>query len=112
SAAAVFAGKAIATSIITNIVNKAFDYLKDSHKAGGLKSARERLERLLPQIQVVFDAVDTEEIRGQSNALDGWLWQLRDAVEEAEDAVDELEYYRLEEEEVKRQDNNKVRGSV
>lgn len=110
SAAAVFAGKAIATSIISNIVTKAFDYLKDNQKAGGLKSTRERLERLLPQIQVVFDAVDTEEIRDQSKALDTWLWQLRDAVEEAEDAIDELEYYRLEEE-VKSQDN-KVCGSL
>ncbi|KAI4986234.1 hypothetical protein ZWY2020_018864 [Hordeum vulgare] len=73
SAAAVFAGKAMATSIISNIVNKAFDYLMDNHKAGGLKSAR---ERLLPQIEVVFDAVDTEEIRDQSRALDAWLWQL------------------------------------
>ncbi|XP_044985834.1 putative disease resistance protein RGA1 [Hordeum vulgare subsp. vulgare] len=105
SAAAVFAGKAMATSIISNIVNKAFDYLMDNHKAGGLKSAR---ERLLPQIEVVFDAVDTEEIRDQSRALDAWLWQLRDAVEEAEDALDELDYYRLEKE-VKKEQDNKVR---
>lgn len=77
---------------------------------GGLKSTEERLQRLLPQIQAVFDAVDTVEIRDQSRALDAWLWQLRDAVEEAEDAIDELDYYRLEEE-VKRQDN-KVRGSL
>jgi hypothetical protein len=110
SGAAVFAGKAIATSVISYIVNKAFDYLKDNKKAGGLKSTKERLERVLPQIQVVFDAVDTDRIRDQSNALDAWLWQLRDAVEEAEDALDEVDYYKLEED-VKAQDN-KVRGSL
>lgn len=108
--AVTFAGKAIATSVISYIVNKAFDYLNDNKKAGGLKNTKERLERLLPQIQVVFDAVDTEQIRDQSEALDVWLWQLRDAVEEAEDALDELEYYKLEEE-VKMRDN-KVRGSL
>ncbi|CAM0878617.1 unnamed protein product [Alopecurus aequalis] len=103
-------GKAIATSVITYIVNKSFDYLKDNKKAGGLKSTRERLERALPQIQVVFHAIDTEQIRDQSKALDAWLWQLRDAVEEAEDALDDLDYYKLEEE-VKSRDN-KVRGCL
>ena len=38
------------------------------------------------------------------------MWQLRDAIEEAEDALDELEYYRLEEE-VKLRDN-RVSGSL
>ncbi|XP_047064167.1 disease resistance protein RGA2-like [Lolium rigidum] len=110
SGVAVFAGKAIATSVISYIINKAFDYLKDNKTSGGLKSTKERLERVLPQIQVVFDAVDTEPIRNQSEALDAWLWQLRDAVEEAEDALDDLEYCKLEEE-AKLQDN-KVRGSL
>ncbi|CAO2038293.1 unnamed protein product [Urochloa humidicola] len=108
--AAAFAGKAVATSAISYIINKAFDHLKDNKKAGGLKSTKARLEKLLPLIQVVFDAVDTEQIRDRSEALDDWLWQLRDAVEEAEDALDELEYYKLEEE-VKLRDN-KVGGSL
>ena len=108
--AAAFAGKAIAISTICYIITKAFDHLKDNKKAGGLKSTKARLEKLLPQIQVVFDAVDTEQIRDQSEALDDWLWQLRDAVEEAEDALDELEYYKLEEE-VKLRDS-KVCGSL
>ncbi|XP_066320375.1 putative disease resistance protein RGA4 [Miscanthus floridulus] len=108
--AAAFAGKAIAISTISYIITKAFDHLKDNKKAGGLKSTQTRLEKLLPQIQVVFDAVDTEQIRDQNEALDAWLWQLRDAVEEAEDALDELEYNKLEEE-VKSRDS-KVTGSL
>ncbi|KAK3158005.1 hypothetical protein QOZ80_2AG0131610 [Eleusine coracana subsp. coracana] len=108
--AAAFAGKAVATSAISYIINKAFDHLKDNKKAGGLKKTRERLEALVPQIQVVFDAVDAEQIKDQSEALDAWLWQLRDAVEEAEDALDELEYYKLDGA-VKLRDN-KVSGSL
>lgn len=110
--AAVFAGKAIATSVITYVINKAFDYLKDNKEAGGLKPTRERLEKLLPQIKVVLDAVDTEHIGDQSDALDAWLWQLRDAVELAEDALDELEYYKLEREAKKIQAGSKVSGSL
>lgn len=109
---AVFAGKAIATSVITYVINKAFDYLKDNKEAGGLKPTRERLEKLLPQIKVVLDAVDTEHIGDQSDALDAWLWQLRDAVELAEDALDELEYYKLEREAKKIQAGSKVSGSL
>ena len=66
AAAAAFAGKAVTTSAISYIINRAFDYLKDNKKAGGLKSTKARLEKLLPQIQVVFDAVGTEQIRDQS----------------------------------------------
>ncbi|KAJ1279235.1 hypothetical protein BS78_04G139700, partial [Paspalum vaginatum] len=58
--AAAFAGKAVATSAISCIINKAFDHLNDNKKAGGLKSTK----------SVVFDAVDTEQIRAQSEELD------------------------------------------
>ncbi|TVU29999.1 hypothetical protein EJB05_21599, partial [Eragrostis curvula] len=109
--AAAFAGKAVATSTISYIINKAFDYLKDNKKAGGFKSTKKRLEALVPQIQAVFDAVDAEQISDQGEALDAWLWQLRDAVEEAEDAVDELQYYKLEEE-VKMRDNKRLKSAV
>nr|TKW39288.1 hypothetical protein SEVIR_1G168800v2 [Setaria viridis] len=80
AAAAAFARKGIATSVISYIINKAFDYLKDNKKDAGLKSTKKRLLELVPQIQMVFDAVDTDQIRDQSEALDAWLWQLRDAV--------------------------------
>uniref|UniRef100_A0A0D9ZJR2 Uncharacterized protein n=1 Tax=Oryza glumipatula TaxID=40148 RepID=A0A0D9ZJR2_9ORYZ len=91
-----FAGKSVAVSAISTIVRKSFDYLEKYAKAEGMKSVQERLERALPQVQVVFDAIDMERIRDQSEGLDAWLWQLRDAVEEAEDVLDEVEYYKLE----------------
>ncbi|EEC75795.1 hypothetical protein OsI_12724 [Oryza sativa Indica Group] len=53
---------------------------------------------MLNQIQAVYDAVDHQQINEQSHALDKWLWQFRDAVEGAEDVLDEIDYYKLEEE--------------
>uniref|UniRef100_A0ACD5UPT8 Uncharacterized protein n=1 Tax=Avena sativa TaxID=4498 RepID=A0ACD5UPT8_AVESA len=91
-----FAGKAVAVSTISAIVRKSFEYLEKYTKAEGMKSVKEKLERTLPQVQLVFDAIDMERMRDQSEALDAWLWQLRDAVEEAEDVLDEVEYYKLE----------------
>lgn len=105
-----FAGKSVAVSAISMIVRKSFDYLEKYAKAEGMKSVQERLERTLPQVQVVFDAIDMERIRDQSEALDAWLWQLRDAVEEAEDVLDEVEYYKLEKKVKTR--GNKVSSSL
>ncbi|XP_071675912.1 putative disease resistance protein RGA1 isoform X2 [Lolium perenne] len=62
-----------------------------------MDEVKNRLLLAMPKIQAVFDVVRPERVREQSSALDAWLWQLRDAVEAAEDAVDELEYYELEE---------------
>ncbi|OAY83297.1 putative disease resistance protein RGA1 [Ananas comosus] len=45
---------------------------------------------------------------GADKALDTWLWQLRDAVENAEDVLDELEYYELQK--TIRDRDGKVRG--
>ncbi|CAL5034644.1 unnamed protein product [Urochloa decumbens] len=91
-----FAGRAVAASAISAIVRKSFDYLDRYTKLEGMRSVKERLERTLPQVQLIFDAIDMERIRDQSEALDAWLWQLRDAVEESEDVLDEVEYYKLE----------------
>ncbi|OAY62801.1 putative disease resistance protein RGA3 [Ananas comosus] len=57
----------------------------------------ERLQYALPQVQAVLTAVEGgAPVMAQNKALDTWLWQLRDAVECAEDVLDELEYYELE----------------
>ncbi|OAY83033.1 hypothetical protein ACMD2_20645, partial [Ananas comosus] len=63
----------------------------------------------LPQIQTILTAVEeAASIAEQNEALDAWLWQLRDAVENAEDVLDELEYYELKKT-IKDRDD-KVRG--
>uniref|UniRef100_A0A0D9XU67 NB-ARC domain-containing protein n=1 Tax=Leersia perrieri TaxID=77586 RepID=A0A0D9XU67_9ORYZ len=63
-----------------------------------MEAVKDRLSLRLNQIQAVYDAVDRQQINEQSDALDKWLWRFRDAVELAEDVLDEIEYYELEEE--------------
>ena len=48
AAAAAFAGKAVTTSAISYIINRAFDYLKDNKKAGGLKSTKAKVRKTAP----------------------------------------------------------------
>ncbi|XP_044953162.1 disease resistance protein RGA2-like [Hordeum vulgare subsp. vulgare] len=93
----VFAGKSVATSAISFWINKAFTCLNKYFKAEGMQDIKKRLRQLMPNIQLVLDIANPESFKEQVSALDSWLWQLRDAVEEAEDATDELEYYELEE---------------
>ncbi|XP_047046220.1 disease resistance protein RGA2-like [Lolium rigidum] len=97
SAALVFAGKSVATPAISFLINKAFSYINKHFKYEEMDEVKNRLLWAMPQIKAVFDIVSPERVQEQSSALDAWLWQLRDAVEAAEDAVDELEYYELEE---------------
>nr|UBY07004.1 NBS-LRR disease resistance protein [Dasypyrum villosum] len=96
SAALVFAGKSVAVPAISFLINKAFSYINEYCRSEDMDEVKNRLLLALPQIKAVFDVVNPECVREQSSALDAWLWQLRDAVEAAEDAIDELEYYELE----------------
>ncbi|KAF0894924.1 hypothetical protein E2562_004924 [Oryza meyeriana var. granulata] len=98
TAALIFAGKSISTPAISFILNKAFSYLSKWHQAEDMEAVKDRLSLRFNQIQAVYDAVDRQQINGQSDALDKWLWRFRDAVKGAEDVLDEIDYYKLEEE--------------
>ncbi|OEL20008.1 putative disease resistance protein [Dichanthelium oligosanthes] len=96
-AAIMFAGKlagnSVANATISFWINKAFTCLTDYCKAESLEDVKGRVLQLMNKIQVVFEVIDPEDIKKQSSALNGWLWKFRDAVEEAEDVIDELNYY-------------------
>ncbi|TVU30437.1 hypothetical protein EJB05_22061, partial [Eragrostis curvula] len=92
-AVAALVGKSFATATITFWLNKAFTCLTDYCKAEGLEDVKSRVLRSMNKVNAVLNAVDTENIKEKSTDLDAWLWLFRDAVEEAEDAIDELEYY-------------------
>jgi len=92
----VFAGKSVASSVIKEVVTKTFKYLDGYFSAESMEEMKNKIEERMPQIQAVLDVVSPDHIKDQSEALDRWFWKLRDAVEEAEDAIDELEYYELE----------------
>ncbi|EMS57274.1 hypothetical protein TRIUR3_05865 [Triticum urartu] len=98
TAALVFAGNSVATPAISFIVNKALGYLSEWYKPNDLEELKNNLSEKLTDIQAVYNVVDHQEISEQSNGLAEWLWRFRDAVEEAEDALDEMDYHKLKEE--------------
>lgn len=88
--AAIFMGKTAAGAAISYLVNKALGRLsaeeEDLHRS---------LKEKLPVIQAIFDVGDHELVRER---LGDWFWIFRDAMQEAEDALDELEFLDLEKE--------------
>ncbi|TVU00997.1 hypothetical protein EJB05_53556, partial [Eragrostis curvula] len=92
----VFAGKSVAAAAVKEIITKAFKYLDGYFSAETMKEMKAKLEDGMMEIQAVLDVVSPDHIKGESESLDQWFWKFRDAVEEAEDAVD-VEYHELEE---------------
>ncbi|XP_020098659.1 disease resistance protein RGA2-like [Ananas comosus] len=91
-----FIAESAASAIIENLVSTCSSYLEACPAACGMQDELERLQHTLPQVQAVLTAVEGgAPVMVQNKALETWLWQLRDAVENAEDVLDELEYYEL-----------------
>ncbi|KAF3339446.1 Disease resistance protein RGA2 [Carex littledalei] len=88
------------SAIIGKLINKASSYFKDQKAwQSGMKAELDRLSKFRPQIETLVYAAERGDLRGDHNpALEEWLGQLRDAVEEADNVLDELEYRHLKEE--------------
>ncbi|XP_020099292.1 disease resistance protein RGA2-like [Ananas comosus] len=105
-----FIAESVASAIIDNLVGTCLSYLEVYPATSGMQYELERLQQALPQVQAVLTAVEEgAPVMAQNKALDTWLWQLRDAVENAEDVLDELEYYELQKKTTRDRDD-KVRG--
>ncbi|KAL0920591.1 hypothetical protein M5K25_009736 [Dendrobium thyrsiflorum] len=79
--------------IMDKIINACSDYLEE--QVGwqtGMKKELERLRENHPKIQAVVFAANKAQISDQNPALNKWIWQLRDAIDEANDVLDEFEY--------------------
>ncbi|KAH0461958.1 hypothetical protein IEQ34_009533 [Dendrobium chrysotoxum] len=79
--------------IMGNIINACSDYLEE--QVGwqtGMKKELESLRENHPKIQAVVFAANRAQISDQSPALNKWIWKLRDAIDEANDVLDEFEY--------------------
>ncbi|KAH0463196.1 hypothetical protein IEQ34_007778 [Dendrobium chrysotoxum] len=79
--------------IMDKIINACSDYLEE--QVGwqtGMKKELESLRENHPKIQAVVFAANQAQISDQNPALNKWIWQLRDAVDEADDVLDEFEY--------------------
>ncbi|KAL0920579.1 hypothetical protein M5K25_009723 [Dendrobium thyrsiflorum] len=79
--------------IMDKIINACSDYLEE--QVGwqtGMKKELERLRENHPKIQAVVFAANQAQINDKNPALNKWIWELRDAIDEANDVLDELEY--------------------
>ncbi|KAI0514164.1 hypothetical protein KFK09_010198 [Dendrobium nobile] len=98
--------------IMEKLISAGLRYLKD--QIAWQKRTKEDLEKLkeiLPQIQaVVHFASSQEQITDQNPALNKWLWQIRDAIDDADDVLDDLEYMELEKQATKNMKLRRVRS--
>ncbi|KAL0920594.1 hypothetical protein M5K25_009739 [Dendrobium thyrsiflorum] len=79
--------------IMGKIINACSDYLEDQVEwQTGMKKELESLRENHPKIQAVVFAASQAQISDQNPALNKWMWHLRDAVDEADDVLDEFEY--------------------
>ncbi|XP_078161256.1 putative disease resistance protein RGA3 [Carex rostrata] len=96
----------VATAIIGQLVDTVFSYADGSWWpiANAVKAEVEKLHVALPQVKAVLHATQRGKINQRDPNLEVWMWQFRDAMEEAEDVLDEIEYCKLEEK-VRARDN-------
>ncbi|KAH0463059.1 hypothetical protein IEQ34_007641 [Dendrobium chrysotoxum] len=97
--------------IMEKIINACSDYLEE--QVGwqtGMKNELERLRENHPKIQAVVEfAVNKAQIIDQNPALNKWIWQLRDAIDEANDVLDEFEYMKHKEQLTKNTEETRKR---
>ncbi|KAI0496771.1 hypothetical protein KFK09_023095 [Dendrobium nobile] len=98
--------------IMEKIISFCFRYVEDQVRWN--KRTKEGLRRLrekYPKIQaVVHFASSQEQITDKNPALNEWLWQLQDAIDDADDVVDDLEYMELEKQLTKNKKLRRVRS--
>lgn len=83
---------------ISTLVNRAFAMFDElGKKSKDMETAKGKLDKAMVPVQTVLTAVDQGQIKVPEKALDDWIWHFRNAVEEAEDTIDEIDYYKLEE---------------
>ncbi|KAL0919593.1 hypothetical protein M5K25_011696 [Dendrobium thyrsiflorum] len=99
--------------VMEKLINTCFEYLKDQARwQTGMKQELERLQKLQPKIQAVVFASSQAHIRDQNPALNKWIWQLRDAIDEADDVLDELDYMKHKQQLTKNKKQPKVRSTL
>ncbi|KAJ3695073.1 hypothetical protein LUZ60_000450 [Juncus effusus] len=94
-----FIGEAAASGIIGRLVEAAYTAMQEKLlPADDVEEELDNLKHTLPQIKAVLSAVESDEIKNRNDALIAWMWLFRDAVESADDVLDEMAYYELEKE--------------
>ncbi|KAL0920622.1 hypothetical protein M5K25_009769 [Dendrobium thyrsiflorum] len=94
---------------MSKIIEACSDYLKE--QVGwqtGMKKELESLRLNHPRIQAVVFAAKQAQISDQNPALNEWIWQLRDALDEVNDVLDELDYMKHKEQLTKNMEETKL----
>lgn len=104
--------EASASAIISKLIDMVLNYANGSWWLGAkaVKAEAQKLQSALPQIKAVLRAAERGKINQRDRDLEAWMWQFRDAVEEADDVLDEIEYYNMEGK--IRANDNKVSGRL
>ncbi|KAL0915928.1 hypothetical protein M5K25_013396 [Dendrobium thyrsiflorum] len=94
------------------IINDCYDYLKDYLKdkirwQTGMEEELERLRENHPKIQAVVFAANQAQLNDK-HPINEWIWQLRDALDEVNDVLDELEYMKHKEQLTKNMEETKL----
>ncbi|ONK63309.1 uncharacterized protein A4U43_C07F13680, partial [Asparagus officinalis] len=107
----VVVGDVIVSKIIKKLVEIGFEYAADRYFARDtrMKDELERLNDALPRILAVVEKAESgqQEVTG---ALKKWLWQLKDAVYEADNVLDELDYLKLQKQVKEKASGSKEHG--
>ncbi|XP_020590467.1 uncharacterized protein LOC110031559 [Phalaenopsis equestris] len=75
------------------IINACSDYPQDQYRwQRGLEEELERRRENHQKAQAVVSASTQAQIRDRNPTLNSWIWQLRDAIEEVDDVLDDFEY--------------------
>ncbi|KAJ3704989.1 hypothetical protein LUZ61_008694 [Rhynchospora tenuis] len=85
------------SSVFSKLLDRALSYYKGQKSwQSGMKADLERLVRFQPQIETLIYMAERAHLPRDPNLpLYKWLAQLQDAVEEADNVLDELEYRQL-----------------
>ncbi|XP_020095777.1 LOW QUALITY PROTEIN: putative disease resistance protein RGA1 [Ananas comosus] len=88
-----------ASVVIEKLISTAVSYVGTCGAGPStMQDEIQRLQQAFLRIRTILAFVEGGQTvtTKQNDVLDAWLWQLRDAVDQAEDVLDEMEYYELE----------------
>ncbi|KAJ4793848.1 Disease resistance protein RGA2 [Rhynchospora pubera] len=90
--------ESLSLNVIEKLLSTASSFGEKQLLPGGdMQEEVVRLQQNLAKIKEFFTEIENEGSSiDQNKSLQSWLWQFRDAVEEAEDVLDELEYNEIE----------------
>ncbi|KAJ1688724.1 hypothetical protein LUZ63_012879 [Rhynchospora breviuscula] len=87
-------GGCVGSAIVEKLVEMGFSYLSKRTQPVDCETVLKRVETALPQIKAIMGVAEALKIKDPSTG--NWVHQFRDAVDAADDVLDELEFKKLE----------------